>query len=193
MLRTSSKLFIPDIKILSDSPVVKWLLSHKTALSREELYSLPFFKSMWEAEKEDLYQQGIEVIVPVISRNEMIGMLMLARKNNNTAYTLEDLDLLTYLGASTAVAIDNARLFARSQTEAITDNLTKLYNHRYFFKALTEQMEKIGTGELSLLVLDLDMFKLYNDLYGHVEGSRPGKGGFYHHPVGSRYCLPLWW
>jgi diguanylate cyclase (GGDEF)-like protein/putative nucleotidyltransferase with HDIG domain len=170
VLRTSSKLFIPDIKILSDSPVVKWLLSHKTALSREELYSLPFFKSMWEAEKEDLYLQGIEVIVPIISRNEMIGMLMLARKNNNTAYTLEDLDLLTYLGASTAVAIDNARLFARSQTEAITDNLTKLYNHRYFFKALTEQMERIGTGELSLLVLDLDMFKLYNDLYGHVEG-----------------------
>lgn len=170
-LRTSSQLFKPDIKMPSDSPIAKWLLKHNTALSRKELYSLPLFKSMWETEKEDLYRQGIEIIVPILSRNEMIGMLMLTKKYNNIAYTLEDLDLLTYLGTSTAVAIDNARLFAQSQTEAITDNLTKLYNHRFFIRALSEQFEKIDNGELSLLVLDLDMFKLYNDLYGHVEGN----------------------
>jgi len=172
VFRTSSQLYKPDIKISFDNPIVKWLINNNTCLSREELYALPFFKSMWEKEKSIIYDYDIEVIIPIKSRNDMIGMLMLTRKNKNTAYTLEDLDLLTYLGVSTAVAFDNARLFARSQSEAITDNLTKLYNHRFFFKTLSEQVGKTGSTELSLLVVDLDLFKLYNDLYGHVEGDR---------------------
>jgi diguanylate cyclase (GGDEF)-like protein/putative nucleotidyltransferase with HDIG domain len=125
---------------------------------------------MWEKEKKDIHDLDIEVIIPIKSRNDIIGMLMMTRKNNNTAYTLDDLDLLTYLGASTAVAFDNARLYTRSQSEALTDSLTKLYNHRYFCKALVEQVEKIGSAELSILMIDLDLFKLFNDLYGHVEG-----------------------
>jgi diguanylate cyclase (GGDEF)-like protein/putative nucleotidyltransferase with HDIG domain len=172
VFRTSSQLYKPDFQISLDNPIVKWLISNNASLSRQELYSQPFFKSMWEKEKKDIHDLDIEVIIPIKSRNDIIGMLMLTRKNNNTAYTLDDLDLLTYLGASTAVAFDNARLFARSQSEAITDSLTKLYNHRYFFKALSEQVEKIGSAELSILLVDLDFFKLYNDLYGHVEGDK---------------------
>ena len=134
------------------------------------MHSLPFFKSMWDKEKKTLDELGIEVIIPIKSRSEVIGLLMLTRKNNNTAYNVDDIDLLTYLGASTGVAIDNARLYSRSQSEAMTDSLTKLRNHRYFHRALQEEVEKLGSGELSLLMIDLDLFKLFNDLYGHVEG-----------------------
>jgi diguanylate cyclase (GGDEF)-like protein len=166
--RTSSQIFKPDFQITFDNPLVKWLIINNAGLSREELYSLPIFKSMWEKEKKVLHDLDIEIIIPMKSRNDLIGMLMLTRKENNNAYTLDDLDLLTYLGASTAVAFDNARLYARAQTEALTDSLTKLYNHRYFCKALSEQLEK--ATEISLLLVDLDLFKLFNDLYGHLEG-----------------------
>ena len=172
IFQTSSQLFKPDLKIAIDNPIVTWFASDNPSLSREQLYSLPFFKSMWEKEKREIYDLGIEVIVPIKSRNEIIGMLMLTQKHNSTAYTLDDLDLLAYLGASTAVAFDNARLYTRSQAEALTDSLTKLHNHRYFYKALSEQMAKIGSSELSILMIDLDLFKLFNDLYGHVEGDK---------------------
>lgn len=166
--RTSSQIYKPEFQITFDNPLVKWLIINNAGLSREELYSLPIFKSMWEKEKKVIYDLNIEIIIPMKSRNDLIGMLMLTRKENNNAYTLDDLDLLTYLGASTAVAFDNARLYARAQSEALTDSLTKLYNHRYFCKALSEQLEKVA--ELSLLLVDLDLFKLFNDLYGHLEG-----------------------
>jgi len=172
VFQTSSQVFKPEIKIPFSNPIVDWFIKDHRNLSREELYYLPFFKSMWEKEKREFYDLGIEVVIPIKSRNELIGMLMLTRKHNNTAYTLDDLDLLSYLGASTAVAFDNARLFTRSQNEALTDSLTKLYNHRYFFKALNEQMALVGSSELSILMIDLDLFKLFNDLYGHVEGDK---------------------
>lgn len=168
----SSQLFKPNFKIAYECPLVKWFESNNSSISKDDIYIQPFFKSMWEEEKRALYEFDIEVIIPIKSRNDLIGMLMLTRKDNNTAYTLDDLDLLTYLGASTAVAFDNARLYAQAQKEALSDSLTNVNNHRYFRKSLSEWMERIGSGELSLIMLDLDLFKLYNDLHGHIEGDR---------------------
>ncbi|MEQ8201184.1 MAG: diguanylate cyclase [Syntrophomonadaceae bacterium] len=170
VFHNTAQIFRPDLNIPADNPIVLWFESDHSSLSRAEMHSLPFFKSMWDKEKRTLDELGIEVIIPIKSRSEVIGLLMLTRKNSNTAYNVEDVDLLTYLGASTGVALDNARLYSRSQSEAMTDSLTKLHNHRYFYRALEEEVEKLGTGELSLLMIDLDLFKLFNDLYGHVEG-----------------------
>lgn len=172
VFKTSSQLFRVDLAIADNNPLVTWFKGNNRSLSLEQINTLPFFKSMWDKEKRELHDLGVEVIIPIKSRSELIGILMLTRKSNNTAYTLYDLDLLSYLGASTAVAFENAHLYARSQIEALTDSLTKLYNHRYFHKALAEQMDKVGSSELSILMIDLDLFKLYNDLYGHVEGDK---------------------
>lgn len=170
IFHNTSQIFRPDLIIPNDNPIVVWFESNHPSLSRQEMYSLPFFKSMWDKEKKIIEELGIEVVIPIKSRSEVIGLLMLSRKDSNTAYNMGDIDLLTYLGASTGVAIDNARLYSRSQTEAMTDSLTKLRNHRYFHRSLQEEIEKLGSGELSLLMIDLDLFKLFNDLYGHVEG-----------------------
>ncbi len=172
VFRTSSEIFKPDVIIPFDNPIVKYYESNNNSLSGEELHFHPSFKSMWDKEKKVISNLGIEVITPIKSRNSLIGILLLTGKSKRTAYTLDDLDLLTYLGASSAVAFDNARLFNRAQTDALTDSLTRLYNHRYFSKALLEQVKKIGSAELSLLLFDLDLFKLYNDLYGHWEGDK---------------------
>lgn len=57
---------------------------------------------------------------------------------------------------------------------AITDPVTGLTNHRYFQETLKEQFEKVqrNGGDLSLLMVDVDHFKSYNDRYGHPEGDR---------------------
>jgi len=57
---------------------------------------------------------------------------------------------------------------------SITDDLTGLYNHRHFFKTLDSELVRLKRQKtsLSLLMFDLDNFKQYNDLYGHLEGDR---------------------
>ena len=70
---------------------------------------------------------------------------------------------------------------------SITDDLTGLYNHRHFFKTLESELARLNRQKtsLSLLMLDLDNFKRYNDLYGHVEGDRVLRkvGEIIHHSI----------
>jgi two-component system cell cycle response regulator len=56
----------------------------------------------------------------------------------------------------------------------ITDDLTGLFNHRQFFKTLKSELVRLKRQKtsLSLLMFDLDNFKRYNDLYGHLEGDK---------------------
>lgn len=60
----------------------------------------------------------------------------------------------------------------RYREMSITDSLTKLYNSRHFFRQLGNEVERAKRygGHLSLILLDIDDFKRYNDSYGHLEG-----------------------
>jgi diguanylate cyclase (GGDEF)-like protein len=69
---------------------------------------------------------------------------------------------------------ERALILARLQDLAITDGLTKLYNSRYFYKQLDSEVDRCKryNHPLSLLFLDIDHFKHYNDTYGHLEGDK---------------------
>ncbi|MEK7851216.1 MAG: GGDEF domain-containing protein, partial [Deltaproteobacteria bacterium] len=61
----------------------------------------------------------------------------------------------------------------KTEMMAITDELTKLYNHRYFVKSLNEELKRAGRykQDLSLIMIDVDSFKNYNDTHGHLKGN----------------------
>ncbi len=161
-----------DVKIVKDSPIVKWLSEKGGCISKNDLDFYPQFKGVWDSEKRALEAANIEVLVAVKCREQLIGIILLAGKRNNVPYSSEDLDLLASFGASTALAVENARLYTRAQIEAVTDNLTGLFNHRYLFKYLSDNMSsEKKDNTISVLNMDLDMFKLYNDLFGHSEGN----------------------
>ena len=67
---------------------------------------------------------------------------------------------------------EKARLTLELEKLTITDDLTGLFNRRYFYRKLDEEMvrAKRQNGKLSLILLDLDNFKGYNDTFGHLEG-----------------------
>ncbi|MCD4778203.1 MAG: diguanylate cyclase [Desulfobacterales bacterium] len=69
---------------------------------------------------------------------------------------------------------ERALMLKRLQDLAITDGLTKLYNSRYFYKQLDSEVNrsKRYNHPLSLLFMDIDHFKHYNDNYGHLEGDK---------------------
>jgi len=70
------------------------------------------------------------------------------------------------------MAIKNARLFAGVEELSITDGLTGLYILRYFKQRLKEELYRAERthGQLSLMILDIDHFKRFNDTYGHPAG-----------------------
>lgn len=70
------------------------------------------------------------------------------------------------------IELENILLHKKLEEIAITDNLTKIYNHRYFVESMENrilEVERHG-GKLSLLMFDVDNFKFYNDNYGHQAG-----------------------
>jgi len=90
------------------------------------------------------------------------------------AYTREELSVLSILSSQAAIAIQNAQRFERSREEAVTDGLTGLYNQRYFYSRLKEEIERAARNKkpLSVIFCDLDKFKVFNDLNGHALGDQ---------------------
>jgi len=72
------------------------------------------------------------------------------------------------------LAKDRAQMLIKLKQLAITDGLTKLYNSRYFYSQLEMEIDRMNryNHPLSLLILDIDNFKIYNDTYGHLDGDK---------------------
>lgn len=87
-------------------------------------------------------------------------------------YTAEHLYLFSTICYHAASAIENARAFKKHQKMAFTDPITGLYNHRYFQETLDRELGRAMRYDspLSLMLLDIDFFKRFNDTYGHQQG-----------------------
>ena len=110
--------------------------------------------------------------IPLVFNDQSFGVMVLVETEYERRWSDEDVALGTALGEQAAVAIENARLYKRVQAQALTDGLTGLYNHRYFYERLEQEVaraRRYGTP-VSLLMIDLDDFKAFNDRHGHPAG-----------------------
>ena len=88
------------------------------------------------------------------------------------AFDRSDMELLNNIAQRAALALDNTYRHALVQQQARLDSLTNVYNHGYFIQTLHEQANacKAQNQPLSLIMLDIDYFKQYNDTFGHLIG-----------------------
>lgn len=109
--------------------------------------------------------------VPMRLRGQVAGMIS-AQSYTPAAYDAEDQELLEMLAAYAAIALDNARLFMQLQQLAILDPLTDIYNRRHLFELGQREFHRARRFKrpLSVIMLDIDHFKLVNDAYGHAAG-----------------------
>jgi diguanylate cyclase (GGDEF)-like protein len=109
--------------------------------------------------------------VPMMVGDGFLGLLAVASYQTH-AFDEEDVALLANVAAQAALTLDNARHHAEVEEQARRDSLTMVYNHGYLLKRLGEAITRASAEEMpvSLIMLDIDHFKVYNDTYGHVIG-----------------------
>ncbi len=100
----------------------------------------------------------------------LLGILAVSR--DGEPYTEAERDLLQYLAGQAAISIENVELHEAVQRQAVTDELTGLYNHRKLQEVMTAEMERTRRfgHQLGLIMLDIDNFKRVNDQHGHMQG-----------------------
>jgi diguanylate cyclase (GGDEF)-like protein len=114
---------------------------------------------------------GSRLVIPLLSKDEPSGFVELSGPLR-ARFGEDELEVVQILANQAATAIDNARMYQDQERQAITDGLTGLFNHRFFYDSLRSEMARSLRyfTPLSLLILDVDDFKTFNDTYGHVAG-----------------------
>jgi len=109
--------------------------------------------------------------IPLKARGETVAVLTLDSPRPD-AFSDNIRQLLDIVENPAGVVVDNARLHEGTKRLAITDGLTRLYNHRHFYELLEHEFNRAKRYEtqLSMIMIDIDFFKKINDTYGHQAG-----------------------
>ena len=127
------------------------------------------------AEVELMRRDGNRVLImlPLVAKGASIGLVELFAHGPYTPDP-ERLELAQTMANEAAMALENARLYDDARKLADRDPLTGFYNHRFLHERLGEEIVRAQRGRrpLSVLMLDLDDFKLVNDTFGHLFGDK---------------------
>lgn len=126
-------------------------------------------------EKHPRYRTKSFISLPLKLEHRTLGVLNLADKASGESFSEADAQLLNTIATYAVVAIERSELYQQSEELkkiSITDSLTGLLNRRYFQERLAEELErsKRHNFPLSLIIIDIDNFKSFNDRYGHLAG-----------------------
>ncbi len=123
--------------------------------------------------EETEYQRDFRSIIasPIFSEDKTIGVLRLDTTHPES-YSPDDLRLLNIISSLVAISIQNALLYSETEQLAIKDGLTGLFVKRYFMERYEEEYQRAlrSNYTLSLMMIDIDHFKDYNDKFGHTAG-----------------------
>jgi len=114
------------------------------------------------------------VFIPLKAKDKINGIIVADNFITREPINKDDEHMLTMLANQAGLAIENSRLYEKTVMLAHMDSLTELWNHGYFQFLLQTELEKTRAEQtpLSLILLDIDHFKIYNDTLGHQAGDK---------------------
>ena len=122
-----------------------------------------------------LRRDGIRMLVmlPLVAKGQSIGLVELFSRAE-VRWDAQRLEVARTMANEAAMALENARLYEDAKRRADRDPLTGFFNHRYLHERMGEEVVRSQRGKrpLSVIMLDLDDFKLVNDTFGHLFGDR---------------------
>ncbi len=163
----------PSAKVDASEGLSSWVVENKKPLLiqdlRKEMEYLPV-KPVLVGEKR-LSRSWLGV--PLITENQLIGLLAVASYKPNMFNNTDKL-LMEQIGQQAALSIQNAHHYEEVTRQAKLDSLTGVSNHNHFIEILYKESQEAlsANSPLSLIMLDIDHFKLYNDTYGHTIGDQ---------------------
>lgn len=135
--------------------------------------SKPTFFNPQNPKEKQVSQFRHVLHLPIILGNGVKGLIHLARKGG-AEFTSHELDITSQFTGIFITSIKNALIHKRTEKLAFTDPLTELYNHRFFQETLLQEFTRSQRYKkpLSLMIIDIDFFKKFNDTYGHLVGDK---------------------
>ncbi len=148
----STKVFLKD----NDNPIIESFITQKTIFKDDsEFLKLAYFKN------------NSVIILPMISVNKCIGIMIFEDKNAK-----QNAELYSLISNYTALVAHNSELMEKTDEYTNTDNLTLLYNHRGFQEILQNEMERavVNKNQLSVIMMDICNITKINRELGHAKG-----------------------
>lgn len=180
MFDESRQAYTSDINIRSlemplvfrqDHPAVVWMEKKKGGLLYGDFQKTTAYKSMWEQEKQQLQSIQAAYFLPFRGEDSILGFAVFSEKSTRKPYSYSEINFLESVASVASIALKNAMLYQVLEKEALLDPLTGLLNRRTLNKRIEEQFAA-KASPLTLILLNLDDFSLYNELYGSEEGDR---------------------
>ncbi|MBN1282243.1 MAG: diguanylate cyclase [Proteobacteria bacterium] len=111
--------------------------------------------------------------LPLIYKDEVLGVINFGRRGVSS-FTYQDVQMLSLTAGQISLAIANARLYTRTRELTVKDELTGINNRRHFQNMLQMEWKRAIRFHrpLSLIMVDVDFFKDYNDTFGHLQGDQ---------------------
>jgi diguanylate cyclase (GGDEF)-like protein len=160
---------LADLKIEEGKSFYGWIKNEK------ELWSLYDMRKLSEEEVlRRLLSGGLQIGAKLSFTHDRFGIVLLGEKSDGSKYRLIELQILAILVSMLGITFKNIKRYKTIEELSYTDSMTGLYNHRYFYKRLTEEVfrAKRFNRKLALVIFDIDDFKIYNDTYGHQAGDQ---------------------
>jgi len=156
--------------IKKDNPIVTWLIKNDGHLVMEEFIGSVEYKAMWESEKIQIQKLGISYCIAFKENDELIGILLFSDQGRKSKLRSQDITIISSICMVASIAIKNAHIYEKAYLEARTDELTGVLNRRYFYELIHTEFDKNKRGSLALIIINIDDFKLFNQLYGVRQG-----------------------
>jgi diguanylate cyclase (GGDEF)-like protein/PAS domain S-box-containing protein len=111
--------------------------------------------------------------IPLVQGKKIIGILSAISKNVD-AFNQKQIRLLETVASQISITLQNVKMYERMKELAIIDELTGIYNRRFFYLAANKEIERAVrySKDLSLIIIDIDHYKDVNDHFGHMAGDK---------------------
>ncbi len=161
---------INNLSFVKDDSLFAFAINHPYPLELDELK-----KKVSDSDTISvLDKMDIQIISPLILQNDVQGLIALGPRVRTKKYHRQEIENISILTNIVTISMQNAVLYQQVEQLSYTDGMTDLHNFRYFKLRLKEEVgrHQRSNAGLSLLILDVDNFKNYNDTMGHPAGDK---------------------